>query len=364
MKKILFITPYPKGFAPSQRLKFEQYYSSFEDANYKVYHDSFIDIEFWSFVYKKGFLIKKILKTINAYWKRFLLLFKIRNYDLVYIHLWYSPYGLPIFERIVTALHQKVIYDIDDMIFLGHSSDANQPIMFLKGKSKMIFLMKKANHVITCTQHLDKFVRQFNPNTTDISSTINTDIYQPNNNYINDNQIVIGWSGSHSTSKYLYLLKDVLLELNKKIQFKLLVIGDESFNIPGLDVEAIRWEESKEVQNLQRIDIGLYPLPDEKWVLGKSGLKALQYMALGIPTIATAIGANFRVIENGISGTLVDSDNQWLEAILNYIINPNLRMKHGLNARKRIENLYSIKANKSIYLECINNLLNEKNSTL
>ena len=58
MKKILFITPYPKGFAPSQRLKFEQYYSTFEDANYKVYHDSFIDIEFWSFVYKKGFLIE------------------------------------------------------------------------------------------------------------------------------------------------------------------------------------------------------------------------------------------------------------------------------------------------------------------
>jgi len=363
MKKILFITPYPKGFAPSQRLKFEQYYSSFESANYKVYQDSFIDIEFWSIIYKNGFLLKKILKTIHAYWNRFLLLFKIRNFDIIYIHLWYSPYGFPVFERIVTAIHKKVIYDIDDMIFLGHSSNANQSIMFLKGKSKMIFLMKKANHVITCTPHLDAFVRKYTNKTTDISSTINTETYIPINAYSNDKILTLGWSGSHSTSKYINLIKDELLELSKKYKFKFLVIGDPLFNIPGIDIEAIEWNESTEIMNLQRIDIGLYPLPDEQWVLGKSGLKALQYMSLGIPTVATAIGANFRVIEDGISGTLAESKYQWKEAIEKYLLNPKIRKKHGLNGRKRVEKLYSVNANKSIYLKCLNNLINEKNST-
>jgi L-malate glycosyltransferase len=364
MKKVLFITPYPKGFAPSQRLKFEQYYSSFESANYKVYHDSFIDIEFWSIVYKNKFFLKKFIKTIHAYWNRFLLLFQIRNFDIIYIHLWYTPYGFPIFERIVTSIHKKVIYDIDDMVFLGHSSNANQSVMFLKGKNKMIFLMKKANHVITCTPHLDAFVRQFTYKTTDISSTINTDIYKPINSYSNDKTLTLGWSGSHSTSKYVYLIKDELLELSKKYKFKLLIIGDTSFNIPGLDFEAIEWDESTEIKNLQRIDIGLYPLPDEQWVLGKSGLKALQYMSLGIPTVATAIGANFRVIEDGISGLLVESSYQWKDAIEQYILNPKLRKKHGLNGRKRVEILYSVNANKSVYLKCFNNLINEKNSTL
>ena len=89
----------------------------------------------------------------------------------------------------------------------------------------------------------------------------------------------------------------------KKYKFKLLVIGDPLFHIDGLDCEAIQWVENSEVRDLQRIDIGIYPLPNEEWVLGKSGLKALQYMALGIPTIASAIGANYRVIEDGISGT-------------------------------------------------------------
>ena len=223
--------------------------------------------------------------------------------------------------------------------------------------------MKKANHVITCTPHLDAFVRQYTNKTTDISSTINTETYIPINAYSNDKILTLGWSGSHSTSKYINLIKDELLELSKKYKFKFLVIGDPLFNIPGIDIEAIEWNESTEIMNLQRIDIGLYPLPDEQWVLGKSGLKALQYMSLGIPTVATAIGANFRVIEDGISGTLAESKYQWKEAIEKYLLNPKIRKKHGLNGRKRVEQLYSVNANKSIYLECLNNLINEKNST-
>jgi glycosyltransferase involved in cell wall biosynthesis len=86
-------------------------------------------------------------------------------------------------------------------------------------------------------------------------------------------------------------------------------------------------------------------------------------MSLGIPTVATAIGANFRVIEDGISGTLAESKYQWKEAIEKYLLNPKIRKKHGLNGRKRVEKLYSVNANKSIYLKCLNNLINEKNST-
>lgn len=359
MKRILFITPYPEGVAPSQRLKFEQYYPALVNAGFEVNTDSFIDREFWSFIYLEGMWMRKIVKTIHAYWRRLLLLLRLGRYDVIYIHLWYTPYGPPIFERIVTTIHSKVIYDIDDMVFLGHSSSANRLLMFLKGKNKMISLMKKSSHVITCTPHLDAFVKRYNPKTTDISSTINTLTYQPVNQYNNDN-LTIGWSGSHSTSKYVYLLKDILLELSKTYKFKLLVIGDESFHIEGLDCEAIQWAENTEVKDLQRIDIGIYPLPNEEWVLGKSGLKALQYMACGIPTIASAIGANYRVIEDGVSGTLVDSNEAWKSAIEMYILDPKLRKAHGIKARERVERLYSIKANESAYLNVINEVINLK----
>ena len=220
--------------------------------------------------------------------------------------------------------------------------------------------MKRSNHVITCTPHLDSFVRKFNTKTTDISSTINTDNYVPVNKYSNDDILTIGWSGSHSTSKYVYLLQDVLLELSKKYKFKLLVIGDPTFHIEGLDCESIKWVEKTEVKDLQRIDIGIYPLPNEEWVLGKSGLKALQYMALGIPTIASAIGANYRVIEDTVSGKLVDSNEAWQRALEEYLLNPDLRKEHGLKARERVESFYSIKANEPVYLEVINSVIEAK----
>ncbi len=194
-------------------------------------------------------------------------------------------------------------------------------------------------------------MQQYNPHTTDISSTINTETYQPVNKYSNqDLPLTIGWSGSHSTSKYLHLLQPIFLELQKRHSFKLLVIGDPNFQMEGIELEAIPWTSDTEIQNLQRIDIGVYPLPDEEWVYGKSGLKALQYMSLGIPTVATAIGANFRVIEEGASGFLVKSTEEWLEALSSLIENPTLRQKIGRTARRRVEDFYSIRANKNHYL--------------
>lgn len=282
---------------------------------------------------------------------------RIRKYDLVYVHLWVTPLGPPFFEWIVSLLAKKLIYDIDDLIYLKPKSKANPLVNLFKSANKSKVLMKNADHVIACTPHLDKFVKQFNPRTTDISSTIDTQKYIPKVSYDIKGQLTIGWSGSYSTSKYMYILSKVLSRLREEIDFRLLVIGDEKFNIDGIEVEAIPWKEESEVEDLSRIDIGLYPLPNEEWVLGKSGLKALQYMALGIPTIATAIGANFRIIENGVSGILVNNEEEWVHAIRLLACDVNLRKEIGQNARERVEALYSIEANKSTYLSIFDQVL-------
>ncbi len=97
--------------------------------------------------------------------------------------------------------------------------------------------MKHADHVITCTPYLDEFVRKFNQHTTDISSTIDTVRYQPRADYsIGGRKVILGWSGSYSTSKYLYLLEPVFRRLTQEgVPFKLLVMGDPSFNIEGIE---------------------------------------------------------------------------------------------------------------------------------
>lgn len=355
-KKILILCPHPINVAPGQRLKYEQYFESWEEEGFTINVSSFMSHHFWKIVYQRGHLFGKIFWTVLGYFKRIGDLFKIPFYDITYIFLWGIPFGTPLYERCVRLLSKKLVYDIDDMVFLGHSSDANRFWQALKGKRKMIYLMKSANHVITCTPKLDEFVRQFNQNTTDISSTVDTNVrYQPVNTYKNDHQIVLGWSGSHSTSKYLYLLADVFTELAKQYNYKLIVMGDSSFNIDGVNIEAYDWKEDIEISILQKFDIGLYPLPDEEWVYGKSGLKAIQYMSLGIPTVATGLGANFRIIEQEKNGYLVKpGDNKdWEDKLKKLIIDAELRQKLGTAARKTIVNYYSIEANKQKYLDVL-----------
>ncbi len=360
MKKILIICPYPEDVAPNQRLKYEQYFRFFREAGYELTISPFMTLKFWNIVYKPGRFVQKVFWTIFGYWRRIFDLFRLPFYDAVYIVLWVTPLGPPIFEHLYALVNKNILYDIDDMIFLGHSSQANRFMEWMKGKQKPIALMKKAKHVIVCTPKLDEFVQQYNSNTTDISSTINTDTYQVVNKYNNDQPITLGWSGSHSTSKYLYLLKEVLLELQKTHPFHLLVMGDNSFHIEGLESqEAVSWSEAVEIPNLQRMDIGLYPLPNEEWVLGKSGLKALQYMAIGVPPVATAIGANFRVVEDGVSGFLVNDKTEWLTALKQLMEDATLRRKMGAASRQRVMDYYSLYANKDRYLEAIEEVVSQ-----
>ena len=361
-KKILIICPYPVNVAPGQRLKYEQYFDSWRGQGYTITPSPFMSLHFWNIVYRKGFTLKKIFWTLVGYFKRLIDLYRAPFHDITYVCLWGTPFGTPFYEFLLRKFSKRLIYDIDDMIFLGHSSEANRSWMIFKGRSKMIYLMKKSDHVITCTPKLDEYVKQYNKKTTDISSTVDTtNRYVPVNSYQNDHQIVLGWSGSHSTSKYLYLLSEVLQALSAKFDFKLVVMGDRSFHIPGVNIEAIDWAEKDEITTLKRFDIGLYPLPNEEWVLGKSGLKAIQYMALGIPTAAAAIGANYRIIENNENGFLLNiGDAKVWESTLSALIeDPGLRKRIGTNARKTIIQKYSVDSRKGEYIAILNTVLSQ-----
>ncbi len=350
-KKILVVCPFPENEVPGQRLKYEQYFEHFRRNGFEITVSPFVTPAFYQFIYKKGGFLKKVAWTLRGYVQRTWELFRLRDYDGIYVFLYVTPFASCLYEALYRLVARKVIYDIDDLVFLGKASQANKIASLFRGPGKYIYLMKTSDHVITCTPYLDEYVRKYNTRTTDISSTINTEKYLPKVSYANDHVVVLGWSGSHSTAPYLRLLEKVLRELSTRHKFKLRVIGEPSFKMEGIAVEALPWREATEVADLAQIDVGLYPLPDEQWVYGKSGLKALQYMAMGIPTVATAIGANFRVIEDGVSGFLVKTETEWRDRLEQLIQDAELRRRLGENARKRVEKYYSIKANEPVYLE-------------
>ena len=353
-KKILIICPHPQNMVPGQRLKYEQYFTHWQHNGFDITVSPFFSVRMQQILYTKGNFIEKIYWVGKGYAKRIKEYFTLQQYDVVYIFLWVTPFGAPLMEHLFVHKNKKVVYDIDDAIFLKAESFFNKYANLIKGRNKPFFLMKKAQQVIACTPYLTDVAKKYNQQVTDISSTINTVTYQPVNTYQNNKQLVLGWSGSHSTSKFLLLIQDVLLQLYAIHPFTLMVMGDANFSIAGLPVKAIAWSDEAEIPTLQQFDIGLYPLPlHDDWVLGKSGLKALQYMALGIPVVATGVGANYRIIQDGHTGCLVQTKQQWLQCLIQLINNHTLRKTIGQAARQQVVQHYSIQATAPVYLNIL-----------
>ncbi len=354
--KVAVLCPHVVGRAPSQRLKYEQYFDSWRRNGFDIEVFPFWDEAAWEILYSPGKRLAKANALRRAFARRRRCEPAWLAADLVYVHLGITPIGAPGFERRLVSSGVPFVYDIDDMVHLPHGSDANPFMRYMRRPDRVLDLMKAASHVVVCTSHLEKFARQHNTNVTDISSTIDTDRYRVRT-HRPQGPLVIGWSGSHSTSQYLHLLDHVLAEVAKTSDVRLRVIGDPTFRMPGIQVDAIPWNAATEVADLSVIDIGVYPLPDEEWVLGKSGLKALQYMALGIPTVAERLGNNGRIIDDGRSGFLVRGVDEWTDRLRALIRDPELRVRLGAAGRQKVVTEFSVRANESKYLEVLRSSL-------
>src|SRR5678815_1184747 len=143
--------------------------------------------------------------------------------------------------------------------------------------------------------------------------------------------------------QHLDTMRGALKKLAEKESFRLRVIGTPSYECPPVDVEAMRWRAETELEDLSEIDIGMMPLPDDRWSKGKCGLKALQYMALGIPTICSPVGVNTKIIQDGENGFIADSAAEWIEKIKLLLHSSELRQKLGSAGRTTVEAEYSAK---------------------
>ena len=350
-RRILVLCPYPFDTNAGQRLKFEQYYEDWRANGFDVVISPFMDQPMWSVVFEPGHLLAKVAGTLRGYARRLRDLFRLREYDLVYTFMWVTPIGPPIFEWLVLKLSRRVVFDLEDSVLDAKTGGAQNPnplLTLLRGAGKARLLVRGADHVITSSPELSERCRTDNARgaSTYITSSVDTARFMPVNSYVNDHVPVIGWTGTFSSRPYLDLLRPVFLELAKERHFRLRVIGNFDYELPGVDLEVLRWSADEEVAQLQGLDIGVYPLPlgDEAWVSGKSGLKAIQYMAFALPCVATAVGNTPRVVRDGKTGLLVTTEAEWLHALKRLIDEPQLRRRLGANARRDVLDRYSKKA--------------------
>jgi glycosyltransferase involved in cell wall biosynthesis len=349
-KRMLVLCPFPQGVAAGQRLKYEQYFDDWRANGFEIDVSPFMDMAMWSKAYAPGHYGAKIWGTIKGYLRRFRDMFRVGQYDVVYVFMWVTPLGPSFSEWLTRALAAKLVFDVEDNVLteqlLPKSYNPNYLVSLIKGRGKAKYLIAAADHVVTSSPFLNDYCLDINRKRqcTYISSSIDTDRFLPVNAYANDRVVTVGWTGTFSSKIYLDMLRGVFQELAKRVKFKLKLITNFDYELDGVDLEVVRWTSEKEVEDLQTFDIGVYPLPIDDWVLGKSGLKAIQYMAFGLPAIATEVGTTPLIIRHGQNGMLVKTDEDWLNALETLIRDPQMRRRLGEAARQDAVAKYSTKA--------------------
>lgn len=356
-KRIAFIIPYPLGVAPSQRFRFEQYLYLFgsEGVGYSCY--PFLLAKDFEILYKKGYFLKKVLSIFFGFFRRFSLMFCLNKYDAVFIHREASPLGPPIFEWIIArVLKKRLIYDFDDAIWLENTSQTNKIISKIKKHSKVAVICRWSYIVLCGNKFLMNFAKNYNDNVVKVPTTIDTENEHNRIKQHKESEVVVGWTGTHSTIKYLYEIEDVLSELQQKMRFAFKVISNKDPLFKKLKYDYISWNKNKEIEDLLKIDIGIMPLLDDDWAKGKCGFKALQYMALGIPCIISPVGVNIEIVQDGLNGFLAGADREWVNKLSLLIKSKDLRVELGEKGRQTVVEKYAVVSNKKIFLSIFNEL--------
>lgn len=353
--KVLFIVPYSVDYAPSQRFRFEQYFTLLIKYGHEVSVAPFQSQQHWQVFYQPGQAIKKALLIFTGSMRRVGLLFSVHCFTHVFIHREALPIGPPWFEWLLAKVWQKkLIYDFDDAIWMTDKKSENGLEKLLKWRGKVSTICH-ISHCVSCgNAYLAAYAQQFNARVVINPTTIDTEfVHNPflwPSRITQTNVITIGWTGSRTTLKYLQPFLPVFYQLQQRFQnIRFLIIADQNPGFENPAIEFKEWGLETEIRDLAQIDIGIMPLPDDEWSKGKCGFKLLQYMALGIPCVASAVGEN-RVIVNGKNGRLATDENSWIAQLSELISDPGLRKEMGVIGRSFVIDHYSVKSNSENFL--------------
>ena len=287
----------------------------------------------------------KLLYLLMVFLRRIGQLRHVIGADAVYFRGPMFPYGPPFFERIIRLLNPRLVFDIDDAIWEppAHVTSRFGWLVDYNWVRKMAGICA---HAVVGNEALADYVRQFNPNITIIPTCIDMERHQPKEFRESEGEpVVLGWTGLADNLGYMAIIEDVLRGLAKRHNIVLSVASGRPYQLDGVTVENHTWTLEDEITYLQEADMGLMPLRDTPRARGKCAFKALQYMGVGTPAIISPIGMNAEVIEDGVTGFLADTPEEWRDKLERLITDPALRRAMGEAARKVVQERYSHEAN-------------------
>jgi glycosyltransferase involved in cell wall biosynthesis len=339
--KVLALTKYGR-LGASSRLRSFQYLPSLQQAELAVtvqslLPDSALRKRYESGGYGLGSLVGNYVARIYALWQR-------RHFDVLWIEKEALPWMPLSLEKLLLSGVPYVL-DYDDAVFHNYDQHANRFVRFFLGR-RLDGLMAHSALVVGGNEYLAKRARDAGAKWVEVLPTvIDLERYSPSvSNPSMEQGLVprIVWIGSPTTVPYLQLLCEPLQVLAKTHSFVLRVIGGAGVDIPGVQVEMVPWTEDTEVASLRECALGVMPLLDSVWERGKCGYKLIQYMACGLPVVASNVGVNSEIVVQHENGYLVSSAEEWVTALSSLLSSRAIASRMGASGRTRVEQMYCL----------------------
>lgn len=325
MSSILFLTSGRR--APSSRFRVLQYLSRLRADGFRVAVAPCVPDKYLShYDFRFGGLPLAALLTGAKCVSRLLSILRSPFHDLAFIEREIIPHLTPFFERFAAAIQPSIHFDFDDAIHLKYGAD-----------DPVARVIRLARGVTAGNEWLAEYAMRHNPRVSVVPTAIDADRFTPGN----PGDVPLVWTG---TSSNLRFLAQIAPALRRVPGAKLLVICDRPPDDLGVPTEFVRWSESSEVDSLRRGRIGIMPLPDTDWSKGKCGFKLLQYLACGIPCVASPVGVNPEILEGGACGLLARTEDEWVESLTRLLRDTALARTLATRGRTRVESNFSVTA--------------------
>ena len=338
--KVLCVTPYPPSNA-GVRLRIEQQLPELRRLGIEVTLSPFLDARGLSVAFQRGHLLAKASAVARGFARRVADVFRLGRYDLLLIYRESSPFGPPFVERRAHRRAMPIVHDFDEAIFVPNIHSANRAWAWLRDPRRPGRVSAMATAVTVQNEYLAEFARRSNPRVTVIPTPVDTNGRHPREAR-RPGPVVIGWLGSETTAAYLHLVDEALARVSGDADVIVRVVGG-TYETPGVRrLEVREFALDQEQSDLEGFDIGILPEPDDEWTRGKGGYKALLYMAVGIPVVASRVGVNTDIVSDAETGFCVSTTEEWAAALRRLVADPALRERMGAAGRARVMDRYSI----------------------
>jgi glycosyltransferase involved in cell wall biosynthesis len=245
----------------------------------------------------------------------------------------------PLDTRLLSKNSKKLFFDVDDAVMF-HSRPVG-PIERWRTARRFHAIAKSA-HIVAGNEYLADLFRQRGATVNVLPTVVDPEHYQVKSHAATDRPTLV-WIGSKSTISYVAQFAPVLASAAQRVPgLRLITIADVPLVNCPIPAEHVPWSVAGESATLARGDIGIAPMPENPWTLGKCGFKIIQYMATGLPVIASSVGANREIVVDGQTGFLPNSPAEWIAAIAALACDHAKRQEMGTAGRRRVEEEFCI----------------------